>query len=79
LGSNQYDAEGGRGSVNGNTYNSKTTCSRTVARRLVYDGEGNRVAETIGGVIMKYLVDTQNPTGCAQVVDEPSTYETLIR
>jgi len=34
-------------------------------------GEGNRVAETIGGVTMKYLVDTQNPTGYAQVVDGP--------
>ena len=37
---------------------------------IVYDGDGNRVAETVGGVTTKYLVDTQNPTGYAQVVDE---------
>jgi RHS repeat-associated protein len=37
---------------------------------LVYDGDGNRVSETVGGVSTNYLVDTQNPTGYAQVVDE---------
>src|SRR5581483_903337 len=37
---------------------------------IVYDGDGNRVSETIGGVTTNYLVDTQNPTGYAQVVDE---------
>jgi len=36
----------------------------------VYDGDGNRVAKTVGGVTTKYLVDTNNPTGYAQVVDE---------
>jgi RHS repeat-associated protein len=37
---------------------------------IVYDGDGNRVAETVGGVTTNYLVDMQNPTGYAQVVDE---------
>jgi len=37
---------------------------------VVYDGDGNRVSETVGGVTTNYLVDTQNPTGYAQVVDE---------
>jgi RHS repeat-associated protein len=37
---------------------------------LIYDGDGNRVSETVGGVTTNYLVDTQNPTGYAQVVDE---------
>jgi len=37
---------------------------------IVYDGDGNRVSETVGGVTTNYLVDTQNPTGYAQVVDE---------
>jgi RHS repeat-associated protein len=37
---------------------------------LVYDGDGNRVAETSAGVTTKYLVDDLNPTGYAQVVDE---------
>jgi RHS repeat-associated protein len=35
-----------------------------------YDGDGNRVAKTIGGVTTSYLVDTLNPTGYAQVLDE---------
>jgi len=37
---------------------------------IAYDGDGNRVAETVGGITTNYLVDTQNPTGYAQVVDE---------
>jgi RHS repeat-associated protein len=37
---------------------------------LIYDGDGNRVSETVGGVTTDYLVDTQNPTAYAQVVDE---------
>jgi RHS repeat-associated protein len=37
---------------------------------VLYDGDGNRVSETVGGVTTSYLVDTQNPTGDAQVVDE---------
>ncbi len=37
---------------------------------IVYDGDGNRVAETVGGVTTNFLVDTENPTGFAQVVEE---------
>ena len=37
---------------------------------FIYDGDGNRVAKTSGGVTTKFLVDTANPTGYAQVVDE---------
>jgi RHS repeat-associated protein len=36
----------------------------------VYDGDGTRVAKTVGGITTNYLVDTNNPTGYAQVVDE---------
>ena len=36
----------------------------------VYDGDGNRVAKRFGGVTTNYLVDTMNPTGYAQVLDE---------
>jgi RHS repeat-associated protein len=36
----------------------------------VYDGDGNRVSKTVAGVTTKYLVDTQSPTGYAQVVSE---------
>jgi len=37
---------------------------------IVYDGDGNRVSVTANGVTTKYLVDTLNPTGYAQVVEE---------
>lgn len=37
---------------------------------FVYDGDGNRVAETANGVTTHYLVDDQNPTGLPQVMDE---------
>ena len=37
---------------------------------VVYDGDGNRVSETVGGITTKYLVADQNLTGYAQVVDE---------
>jgi YD repeat-containing protein len=37
---------------------------------IVYDGDGNRVSETAAGVTTKYLVDTLNPTGYAQALDE---------
>jgi RHS repeat-associated protein len=37
---------------------------------MVYDGDGNRVSETAGGVTTKYLIDSLNPTGYSQVLDE---------
>jgi RHS repeat-associated protein len=37
---------------------------------IVYDGDGNRVSETAGGITTKYLVDDLNPTGYSQVLDE---------
>ena len=37
---------------------------------LQYDGDGNRVAKTTGGAMIRYLVDDLNPTGYAQVVEE---------
>jgi len=37
---------------------------------MVYDGDGNRAAKTMGGVTTRYLVDDLNPTGYAQVVEE---------
>jgi RHS repeat-associated protein len=41
--------------------------------KIVYDGDGNRIAKTVGSVTTKYLVDTNNPTGYAQVVEEISS------
>ena len=37
---------------------------------VVYDGDGNRVSKTVGHLTTTYLVDTQNPTGYAQVIQE---------
>jgi RHS repeat-associated protein len=36
----------------------------------VYDGDGNRVRKKVNGVTTDYLVDTNNHTGYAQVVEE---------
>src|ERR1051325_7691170 len=38
--------------------------------KIVYDGDGNRVKETVATVTTSYLVPDQNPTGYAQVLDE---------
>jgi hypothetical protein len=35
---------------------------------LAYDGDGNRVSETIGGATTKFLVDSLNPTRLPQVM-----------
>jgi len=40
------------------------------AVKIIYDGDGNRVAKAVGGVVTSYLVDDLNPTGYAQAVDE---------
>lgn len=67
-----YDANGNT-TVNasiGNAYDFENRLVRHGLVTVVYDGDGNRVAETVGGVTTKYLVDTQNPTGYAQVVEE---------
>ncbi len=37
---------------------------------LQYDGDGNRVAKTVGAVTTRYLVDDLNPTRLPQVVEE---------
>jgi RHS repeat-associated protein len=38
--------------------------------KMVYDGDGTRVAKTVGGVTTQYLVDDLNPTGLPQVAEE---------
>jgi len=37
---------------------------------ISYDGDGNRVSKSVGGVTTRYLVDDLNPTGYSQVVEE---------
>jgi RHS repeat-associated protein len=48
--------------------NEDTATNGTVA--LVYDGNGNRVGKTVGGVTTMYLMDDLNPTGYPQVIEE---------
>ena len=40
------------------------------AVQMLYDGDGNRVAKSVSGVLTRYLVYDLNPTGYVQVVDE---------
>lgn len=72
LGSDQYDADGNTTNSGGtaNTYDFENHMTQHGLVTLVYDGDGNRVSEAVGGTTTNYLVDTQNPTGYAQVVDE---------
>jgi RHS repeat-associated protein len=67
-----YDANGNTISSTGIT-NSFDFEDRLIGQggvSIVYDGDGNRVAETVAGVTTKYLVDDRNPSGLPQVVDE---------
>jgi RHS repeat-associated protein len=60
LGTDSYDSENRLTQRNGN--NGSVT--------LLYDGDGNRVQQTVNGQTTTYLVDDRNPTGYAQVVEE---------
>ncbi|QQS46550.1 MAG: hypothetical protein IPM66_22055 [Acidobacteriota bacterium] len=77
LGTDVYDANGNTTGSAGSNYQYDFE-NRLIAVnvgtsdevRIVYDGDGNRVAKTLRGVTTKYLVDTNNLTGYAQVVEE---------
>lgn len=72
LVSDTYDSNGNT-IVSGGTTNTYDFENRLIGHggtTMVYDGDGNRVAKTVGGVTTKYLVDTLNPSGYAQVLDE---------
>ena len=66
------DANGNKISSAGitNTYDFENQLLTHGPVTMVYDGDGNRVSETVDGVTTKYLVDTLNPTGYVQVMDE---------
>ncbi len=74
LASESYDNNGNTTTANGNSYvydfENHLTSLNDGSVTYVYDGDGNRVAKTVGGVTTNYLVDTNNPTGYAQVVEE---------
>jgi hypothetical protein len=50
----------------GNAYDFENYLIQKVGVTIVYDGDGNRVAKTVNGVMTRYLVDAKNPTGYAQ-------------
>lgn len=72
LNSDTYDANGNTSASNGNnyTYNFENRLTSTGSVQIVYDGDGNRVSKIVNGVRTDYLVDTNNLTGYAQVVEE---------
>ncbi len=67
-----YDANGNATAAGGvaNVYDFENRLIQHGAVTYAYDGDGNRVSKTAGGVTTKYLVDNQNPTGLPQVIEE---------
>jgi len=53
-----------------NSYDFENRMTAHGAVTIVYDGDGNRVNETVGGTTTKYLVDRLTPTKLPQVMDE---------
>ena len=74
LTTDSYDANGNTRAAIGLTYTydyeNRVKSMNNGAVSIVYDGDGNRVSKTVGGVTTKYLVDDLNPTGYSQVVEE---------
>jgi RHS repeat-associated protein len=72
LSTDTYDANGNTTSQASitNLYDFENRMTQHGSILLVYDGDGNRVSETIGGTTTKFLVDSLNPTGLSQVLDE---------
>ena len=72
--SESYDQNGNVLVTSGKTfaYDSQNhlTSMNGGAVQVLYDGEGNRVAKSVNGVVTRYLVDDLNPTGYPQVVEE---------
>jgi len=74
LTSDTYDGNGNtkRSAGVGYTYDweNRLTEANDGAVQYAYDGDGSRVSKTVAGVTTTYLVDTNNPTGYAQVAEE---------
>jgi RHS repeat-associated protein len=83
LTSDGYDANGNTVTSGGSTYaydfENRLVSKNSGAVVIVYDGDGNRVAKTVGGVTTKYLVDDLNPTGYVQALEEVSGGTVQVR
>jgi len=73
----QYDSDGSTtADPAGKTYTYDsldrllTVTGTGLSETFAYDGDGNKVSQTVNGVTTNYLVDTHNLTGYAQVLDE---------
>ncbi len=76
LSTDTYDANGNTTASGGvtNTYDFENHLVQTSSGvKIVYDGDGNRVSKTVGGVTTTFLVDDQNPTGYTQVINATSS------
>jgi len=60
LSTDNYDANGNTVSSSGisDSYDFENHLTQKGTVTMVYDGDGNRVAETVGGVTTQYLVDS---------------------
>ncbi len=72
LTTDTYDANGNTVSSSGisYSYDFENRLLMKGAIVVVYDGDGNRVSETVGGATTKFLIDSLNPTRLPQVLDE---------
>jgi RHS repeat-associated protein len=74
LNTDTYDANGNTLTSGGKTFaydfENRLKSMNNGAVTILYDADGNRVAKTVNGATTRYLVDTLNPTGYAQVVEE---------
>ena len=72
LATDTYDANGNTTASTGlgYAYDFENHLIQQGGITMVYDGDGNRVRKTAGGVTTSYTVDTQNPTGYVQVIEE---------
>ncbi|HSS19125.1 MAG TPA: PKD domain-containing protein [Pyrinomonadaceae bacterium] len=69
-----HDNNGNTTAANGHSYaydsEDHLVSADGSAVTYVYDGDGNRVKKTVAGITTQYLVDSNNPTRHAQVLDE---------
>jgi RHS repeat-associated protein len=82
LTSDGYDLNGNTTNADGHTYTydfeNRLKSKDGTGVTIVYDGDGNRVAKTTGGVTTKYLAEDLNPTGYLQVLEEVSGGEVQV-